>query len=63
MLVRSYSEPNFLFDSPLNKQYKLKLVTLQKLVSYGEFIKNNPRATKAERRNAIKNFYDKLLNK
>jgi hypothetical protein len=37
---------------------KLKL---PKIIPYREFIKNNPNATKIERQNDIKNFYENLL--
>jgi hypothetical protein len=36
-------------------------LNLPKIIPYSEFIKNNPNATKNERQNAIKNFYDNLL--
>lgn len=63
MLVKSNSLPNFLFEEPQKKQYTLKLLSLPKLVSYGEFLKNNPKATKQERREAIRTFYEMLLRK
>jgi len=62
MLVRSCSESNLLSEKTINKHYKLKLMPVQKLISYGEFIRNNPTATKMQRREAIKIFYDKLLH-
>jgi hypothetical protein len=64
MLVKSNSVPNFLFEMPKKKQYTLKLNNnIPKIIPYSEFLKNNPKATKSERRNAIKNFYDMLLDK
>lgn len=63
MLIKSNSVPNFLFESPQKKEYKLKLFKATKIISYSEFLKHNPTATKAERRAAIKNFYDSLLRK
>ena len=63
MLVKSNSVPNFLFEEPQKKQYKLRLLNLPKLVSYGEFLKTNPKATKEERREAIRTFYEMLLRK
>ena len=62
MLIKSNSVPNFLFETPQKKQLHMKL-TLPKIIPYSEFLKNNPHATKMERRNAIKNFYDMLLHK
>ena len=62
MLIKSNSVPNFLFETPQKKQYHMKL-NIPKIIPYSEFIKNNPTATKSERRNAIKNFYDILLHK
>jgi hypothetical protein len=66
MLVKSNSVPNFLFETTqksniTKKQYHLKLAN-SKLISYSEFIKNNPNASRKQRQNAIKNFYDKLLH-
>jgi len=63
MLVKSNSVPNFLFETAKPKQYTITLtnVELPKIIPYSEFIKNNPKATKKDRRNAIKNFYDLLL--
>jgi hypothetical protein len=57
--------PNFLFETPRpqNKQYKLKLIHIPKIIPYSEFLKNNPKVTKAERREAIHNFYKALLHK
>lgn len=64
MLVKSNSVPNFLFEMPKKKQYTLKLNNnIPKIIPYSEFLKNNPKATKSERQNAIKNFYDMLLDK
>jgi len=71
MIIKSNSVPNFLFETPQPKpkpkpkQYTIKLTNVQmpKIIPYSEFIKNNPKATKSERRNAIKNFYDLLLEK
>ena len=64
MLVKSNSVPNFLFEMPKKKQYTLKLNNnIPKIIPYSEFLKNNPKATKSERRNAIKNFYNMLLDK
>ena len=33
----------------------------EKIVGYGEFIRQNPNATRKERIKAIKEFYEKLL--
>ena len=64
MLVKSNSVPNFLFETPKTMRYKLRLNNyVPKVLPYSEFLKQNPKATKSERRNAIKNFYDMLLNK
>jgi hypothetical protein len=64
MLVKSNSVPNFLFETPKKKQYTLKLNNnIPKIIPYSEFLKNNPNATRNERRNAIKKFYDMLLDK
>ena len=63
MLVKSNSVPNFLFETPKKKEYNLKLFNLPRIIPYSEFLKNNPKATKAERRAAIKKFYDDLLHK
>ena len=63
MLVKSNSVPNFLFETPKIKQYTLKLNNnIPKIMPYSEFLKHNPNATKSERRNAIKKFYDALLD-
>jgi len=64
MLVKSNSVPNFLFEKPVytTKKYSLVLTNKKKVISYGEFIKNNPNATKIERRQAIKSFYDMLFS-
>ena len=65
MLVKSNSVPNFLFETPKTRQYKLRLCSnnnMPKIMPYSEFLKRNPKATKIERRNAIKNFYDMLIN-
>jgi len=66
MLVKSNSVPNFLFETPqknnITKQYHIKLA-IPKIIPYSEFLKNHPNATKEERRNAIKQFYDMLLQK
>lgn len=64
MLVKSNSVPNFLFEKPVStaRRYSLILTNKKKIVSYGEFIKNNPNATKTERRQAIKSFYDMLFS-
>ena len=35
----------------------------RKLISYGEFLRSNPRATKKQRINAIATFYNLLLGK
>ena len=63
MLIKSNSVPNFLFEIPKKKQYALKLNNIPKIIPYSEFLKKNPNATKIERRNAIKSFYDMLLDK
>jgi hypothetical protein len=63
MLTKSNSVPNFLFEVPKKKQYTLKLNNIPKIIPYSEFLKKNPNATKSERRTAIKNFYDMLLEK
>ena len=64
MLIKSNSVPNFLFEVPKKKQYALKLNNnIPKIIPYSEFLKKNPNATKIERRNAIKTFYDMLLEK
>jgi hypothetical protein len=65
MLVKSNSVPNFLFETPRpqTKQFRLKLINLPKIIPYSEFLKNNPKATKAERREAIVTFYNALLHK
>jgi len=64
MLTKSNSVPNFLFEVPKKKQYALKLNNnIPKIIPYSEFLKKNPNATKSERRNAIKSFYDMLLDK
>ena len=60
MIKKNNSVPNFLFETPKAKNYTMKL-NLPKIIPYSEFIKNNPNATKNERQNAIKNFYDNLL--
>jgi hypothetical protein len=63
MLVKSNSVPNFLFEKPVStRRYSLVLTNKKKIVSYGEFIKNNPNSTKIERREAIKSFYDILFS-
>jgi hypothetical protein len=63
MLVKSNSVPNFLFEKPVStRRYSLVLTNKKKIVSYGEFIKNNPNSTKSERRQAIKSFYDMLFS-
>jgi hypothetical protein len=64
MLVKSNSVPNFLFETPKpqKKQYLLKLSNFPKIIPYSEFLKNNPKATKAQRREAIVTFYNKLLH-
>ena len=71
MIVKSNSVPNFLFENsninnPISKakpiQYKFKLTFLPKIISYSEFIRMNPKATKTERREAIKTFYTNLLD-
>ena len=43
---------NNVFNTKINKK---------KLISYGEFLRLNPIATKKQRVDAIKNFYDNLL--
>ena len=64
MLIKSNSVPNFLFEIPKKKQYTFKLNNnIPKIIPYSEFLKKNPNATKIERRNAIKSFYDMLLDK
>lgn len=65
MLVKSNSVPNFLFETPRpqTKQFRLKLINLPKIIPYSEFLKNNPKATKPERREAIVTFYNTLLHK
>lgn len=65
MLVKSNSVPNFLFETShtQKKQYKLRLINLPKIIPYSEFLKNNPKATRAERIEAIKSFYNMLLHK
>jgi hypothetical protein len=63
MLVKSNSVPNFTFEKPTPKKYNLKLISLPKIIPYSEFLKTNPHATKAERREAIINFYTALLHK
>jgi len=63
MLIKSNSVPNFLFESPRKKEYKSKIFNLSRIISYSEFLRNNPKATKIERQSAIKNFYDSLLRK
>lgn len=65
MLVKSNSVPNFLFETPRpqNKQFRLKLINLPKIIPYSEFLKNNPKAIKDERREAIVTFYNTLLHK
>lgn len=63
MLIKSNSVPNFLFETPKTKEYKLKLFNLSRIIPYSEFLKNNPNASKMERREAIKNFYYNLLHK
>lgn len=64
MLVKSNSVPNFLFETPQKKQYTLRLVSnMPKIISYSSFLKNNPNATKSERREAIHNLYTSLLHK
>lgn len=65
MLVKSNSVPNFLFETPRpqNKQFRLKLINLPKIIPYSEFLKNNPKSTKAERREAIHKFYYDLLHR
>ena len=60
MIKKSNSVPNFLFERPMPKQFSMKL-KMPKIIPYSDFIKNNPCATKKERQNAIKNFYDALL--
>ena len=66
MLVKSNSVPNFLFETPKQKsqsQYMLKLSNkLPKIIPYSEFLKNNPKATKTQRQQAIATFYNTLLN-
>lgn len=62
MVKKSNSVPNFLYETPPPKQFSMKLF-MPKIIPYSEFIKNNPNANKVERRNAIKNFYDLLLQK
>jgi hypothetical protein len=63
MLVKSNSVPNFLFEKPVStRRYSLVLTNKKKIVSYGEFIKNNPNSTKIERREAIKSFYEILFS-
>jgi len=65
MLVKSNSVPNFLFETPKShkKEYRLKLSSLPKIIPYSDFLKRNPNATKNERREAIKSFYNALLHK
>jgi hypothetical protein len=64
MLVKSNSVPNFLFETPQKKQYKLRLINnLPKIIPYSVFLKDNPNATKIERREAIRDFYTMLLHK
>lgn len=61
-MIKSNSVPNFLFEKPnSNIQRRLTLSLKPKIVSYGEFIRNNKNATKNERINAIKHFYDMLF--
>jgi hypothetical protein len=65
MLPKSNSVPNFLFEipQPKTKQYNLKLYNFPKIISYSEFLKSTPKATKTERREAIRSFYNTLLHK
>ena len=60
MIKKNNSVPNFLFETPKARNFSMKL-KLPKIIPYSEFIKNNPNATKIERQNAIKNFYENLL--
>ena len=63
MLVKSNSAPNFLFEKPVStSRYSLVLTNKKKIVSYGEFIKNNPSSTKSQRKQAIKSFYELLFS-
>lgn len=63
MLVKSKSVPNFTFEKPAPKNYNLKLISLPKIIPYSEFLKCKPNATKSERREAIRCFYEALLHK
>jgi hypothetical protein len=64
MIVKSNSVPNFLYETPQKKQYIFRLsnYNIPKIIPYSEFLKSNPRATKTQRREAIKSFYDMLLD-
>jgi hypothetical protein len=61
MLTKSASLPNLIFEVPKSKQYTLKLREPEKTISYGDFLRNNPNASRNERKNMIKLFYDKLF--
>ena len=63
-MLKSVSLPNLMETVTTNhKQYTMKLVieAPPRIVSYGEFLRKNPRANKAARINAIHEFYEKLL--
>lgn len=63
MIIKSNSVPNFLYENYKQKKTNFSLTNKPKIVSYSEFLKNNKNSTKKERQNAIKRFYDSLLNK
>lgn len=49
-------------DNIANLQKTPDLLDNKKLVSYSDFLRSNPKATKKQRCKAIKNFYDNLLS-